>query len=52
MRIINYWEMRRRLFGDRACLPLAKSMAAEEIMILQQGFVQGLPHDYRNRKVL
>jgi len=55
-RIVSYWEERKRVFGEKAFLPLAlvgeSALSEEAVRAIHAGFAFGLPNDSEGRSVL
>lgn len=55
-RLTSFWRFRKRLFGDRAHLPMdltgEGAMGKDEIELLKTGYLQLLPKDRHGRNVL
>jgi hypothetical protein len=55
-RLVNYWELRRWLFGDRAWLPMTSTgngtLCQDDVDLLRTGFCSLLNDDEQDRGVL
>lgn len=55
-RLVAYWDLRKKLFGERAFLPMTQTgsgaLTHDDVVVLSSGSAAILPHDAKNRNVV